>query len=243
MMTSQFSRESPWKNIFLSMASHKSYSGSSLSSIKSPSMSFSIQEKIRFLEADKSLSLLPDDDGNSLLILHNFHHLTSSNQTNDQKLAAIARLDSFSSPVIINTPSIKNYSQIVPKWDILKILKSTTEFQTYCDEMETTTISNAIIIPLQLLHIFITPTNLSPESLAIKVLNEMNRLDTSNQMSSNSQRTPSYKHSTRNRLLLYFTIHRTLLRLLPLYHPMAIPVHVQPNQTSVLLFSSGPAYP
>jgi hypothetical protein len=139
MMTSQFSHESPWKNFFLSMASDKSYSGSSLSSIKSASMSFSTQEKIRFLEADKSLSLLSDDDGNSLLILHNFHHLTSSNQTNDQKLVAIAGLDSFSSPVIINTPSIKNYSQIVPKWDILKNLKSTTEFQTYCNEMETTT--------------------------------------------------------------------------------------------------------
>ncbi len=143
-------------------------------------MSLSTQEKFHFLEAVKSLKMLTDDDGNSLLLLHNFHHMTSPLHKNDQKLVAIAGLDSCVSPVIINTPSIKNCSQLEPKWDILKNLKSAIEFQNYCEEMETMTISNAIIIPLQLLHIFLTSTDLSPASLTIQVINEITCLNNTN---------------------------------------------------------------
>lgn len=168
--------KSTWQEFFMKAASDKDYSGSSLSSIKLASTSLITLDKIRLLESDKNLSMLTDDDGNSLLLFHKFQNMPST-MKHENKLVAIAGFDSFSTPVIINTPSIQNYSQVVPKWEILQNINSTSEFQNYCADVESTTISNAIIIPLPLLCVFLTTDDQTPANLAIQLIAEMKRLD------------------------------------------------------------------
>jgi hypothetical protein len=90
-MTPIYSNKPSWKDFFLKSASDQDYSGSSLSSIKLASTSFSTHEKIRFLESGKTLMMLSDDDGNSLLLFHHFHHMPSSNMKQESKLVTIAR--------------------------------------------------------------------------------------------------------------------------------------------------------
>lgn len=179
-----------WKDFFLKAASDKDYSGSSLSSIKLASTSLSTQDKIRLLESDKNLSMLTDDDGNSLLLFHKFQNMPSTIMKHENKLVALAGFDSFSTPVIINTPSIKNYSQVVPKWDILQNINSTSEFQNYCADVESTTISNAIIIPLPLLCVFLTTDDQTPANLAIQLIAEMKRLDSIHKTSAKNDHSP-----------------------------------------------------
>jgi hypothetical protein len=111
MTPTVFSIITSWKDIFLNSASNQHYSGSSLSSIKLASRSLNTNEKIRLLESDKNLTMLTDDDENSLLLFHNFQNMPSLTSKHENKLVAIAGLKSLMTPVIINTPSIKNYSQ------------------------------------------------------------------------------------------------------------------------------------
>jgi hypothetical protein len=83
----------------------------------------------------------------------------------------------MATPIIINTASIKNYSQLVPKWDILQNVKTKAEFQNYNFDFESTTLRNAIIIPLPILCIILTSPDHSPASLAMKLLHKMHYLD------------------------------------------------------------------
>jgi hypothetical protein len=163
--------------MFLKSASNQHYSGCSLSSIKLALKSFSTQEKIRFFESYKNLTLLSDDDGDSFLLLHNFHLMPPNEHKQEHKLIATAGFDTFSAPVIINTHSIKNYSQIAPKWENLQDIMTTMGCKDYNSNVETTTISNAIIIPLPLLRIILSANVQSPASLALLLINEMKRLD------------------------------------------------------------------
>ncbi len=96
-------------------------------------------------------------------------------------------------PVIISTPSIKNYSQTVPKWEKLQNIDSTTAFQNYCYDVETTTISNAIIIPLPLLRIFLTTEGQEPADIALRLLNEMKCLDSLQNNTTKPDLSPSKK--------------------------------------------------
>ncbi len=149
-MTTFTPTNSYWKDFFLSLSTDPNYSGSSISSIRTASVSFSTQEKLRFLESDPNLVLLADDDGNSILAFHHFHSMPTT-FNNDQKLVAIAGFDEMATPVIINIASIKNYSQVVPKWEFLQQVNTTSDFQDYKLELETTTLRNTIIIPLPVL--------------------------------------------------------------------------------------------
>jgi hypothetical protein len=176
-MTSFSLTTSSWKDIFMSLASDPHYSGCSLSSIKAAPLTFSTQETLRFLESDSNLVLLTDDDGNSLLVLHHFHTISQAHNQNDQKLVAIAGFIHLATPVIINTSSVKNYSQIVPKWELFQNTKTISEFQNYNSELEPITLRNAIIIPLPLLRIILTSPDQSPAALATKILHEMHQLD------------------------------------------------------------------
>jgi hypothetical protein len=82
-----------WKGHFLKMAKNPNQSGSNLSSIHNTSLSFSTQEMIRFLELDPSLSLLINDDGASLLLLHHFNSFSSLCPKQESTLAAVARTE------------------------------------------------------------------------------------------------------------------------------------------------------
>lgn len=123
-MASSSSTNSSWKDIFIVLADDPHYSGCNLSSIKTASLTFSAQETLCFLETDPNLALLTDDDGNSLLAFHHFHNISSPYAQNEPKLVAITGFDHMATPIIINTASIKNYSQLVPKWDILQNVKT-----------------------------------------------------------------------------------------------------------------------
>jgi hypothetical protein len=140
-----------WKEVFLSLALDPHYTGCNLSSIKTTSLILSTQEKLHFLKSDPSLVLLTDDNRNSLLAFHHFQTISSPLNQKDQKLVAITRFNHMATSVIINSASIKNYSQVVPKWDNLKKIKTMTDLQNYGLETETTTLHNAIIIPLPIL--------------------------------------------------------------------------------------------
>jgi hypothetical protein len=106
-MTSTTPSNTFWKDFFLKLSSDPSYSGCSLSSIQTAaSLTFSTQEKLRFLESDPNLVLLADDDGNSLLAFHHFHSMPTA--SHEQKLVAIAGFDKMATPVIINNALIKN---------------------------------------------------------------------------------------------------------------------------------------
>jgi hypothetical protein len=111
----------------------------------------------------------------------------------ESKLVAIAGFDTIPTPVIISTPSIKNYSQTVPKWEKLHIVDSTTAFQNYCYDVETTIISNAIIILLPLLRIFLTTEDQKPADIALRLLNEMKRLDSLQKNTTKPDLSPSKK--------------------------------------------------
>lgn len=102
-----------WKDFYLNLAADPNYSGSSLSSIKNALLMFSTPETLHFLETNSGHVLLTDDDENSLLIFHHFQSISSSVLKNDSSLVAITGVDSMATPVILNTSSIKNYSQLV----------------------------------------------------------------------------------------------------------------------------------
>jgi hypothetical protein len=100
-----------WKDFYLNLAADPNYSGSSLSSIKNALLMFSTPETLHFLETNSGHVLLTDDD--DLLIFHHFQSISSSVLKNDSSLVAITGVDSMATPVILNTSSIKNYSQLV----------------------------------------------------------------------------------------------------------------------------------
>ena len=100
-----------WKDFYLNLAADPNYSGSSLSSIKNALLMFSTLETLHFLETNSGHVLLTDDD--DLLIFHHFQSISSSVLKNDSSLVAITGVDSMATPVILNTSSIKNYSQLV----------------------------------------------------------------------------------------------------------------------------------
>lgn len=102
-----------WKDFYLNLAADPNYSGSSLSSIKNALLMFSTPETLHFLETNSGHVLLTDDDENSLLIFHHFQSISSSVLKNDSSLVAFTGVDSMATPVILNTSSIKNYSQLV----------------------------------------------------------------------------------------------------------------------------------
>lgn len=167
-----------WKDfLFLKTASDQNYSGSSLTSIRLASMSLNNNKKICFLKSDKKLALQTDDDGNPLLLFHHFQSLPTLNLKQDQKFIPITGTDPIVTPVILNTLPIKNYSQTVPKWTSLQNVTRATEFQNYNAEIETTTISNAIILPLPLLVVFLTSINQSPATIALLLITKMMHLD------------------------------------------------------------------
>jgi hypothetical protein len=195
-MTTNNQNPISWKNAFLALASDPNYSGVNISSIKAASLSFSTHETLRFLETIPNLVLLTDDDGNSLLAFHHFKTMPSDQNPQDQKLVAIAGFDHKATPVIVNVSSIKNYFQVVPKWDYLKLATSSLDLKNL--ELETTTLRNAIIIPIQLLRIFLSSPDQSPASLAIQILLEMKRLDlhhTANPVTSSPASEPLRVHS------------------------------------------------
>jgi hypothetical protein len=176
-MSNHLSPLSSWKDFFLNLAADPNYTGSSLSSIKNASLTFSTSETLRFLETDPGHVLLTDDDGNSLLIFHHFQSISSPVLKNESTLVAIACVDPMATPVIINTSSIKNYSQLVPSSQTIKTISSQEEFQNITSGLETITLRNAIVIPLQLLKVILSTDNHSPDHLAIEILQAMHQLD------------------------------------------------------------------
>ncbi len=140
-----------WKVHVSKLAQDTNHQGSSLSSIRS-ALLFSTQEMLRFLESDTSLALLVDDENESLLVFHHFKSFTFSFPKQESKLVAIAALDNMATPVVINTASIKNYSQFVPMIDSFKNISSVTDLQ-HIEAREALALRNAIIIPLQVLNL------------------------------------------------------------------------------------------
>ncbi len=144
------------------------HTGSSLTSIKNASLLFSTQQTLWFLETDLSHILLADDDGNSLLILHHFHTISSPVLKNELTLVTIAGVNAMATPVIISMSSIRNYSQMVLSPNAIKSIKLIEELQEITSGLETITLQNAVIIPLKLLKVicYLTPKhqNSSPST-------------------------------------------------------------------------------
>ncbi len=83
----------------------------------------------------------------------------------------------MATPVIINTSSIKNYSQTVTSPYAIKSIKSIEELKEITSGLEIITLWNAVIIPLKILKVILLSHTQAPEQLTINILREMLTLD------------------------------------------------------------------
>ncbi len=168
MSSSSISANPSWKDYLTKLSQDIDYQGSYLSSIRNASLNFSTQDMLRFLESDTSLTLLVNNRSEPLIIFHHFKSFNFSFPMQESKLIAIAGIDMAIS-VVINTSSIKKYSQLAPTFDSFKNVTSINDLQ-HIETKEALSLQNAII------HHYLLWLQ-SPKNLTFLLLEELNHLD------------------------------------------------------------------